>query len=224
MQIWLHFLYFFRLPYVQCTIGHRRQDTLSPSPTSPVAFKDFVYLPWRSLNFPFLQALDIEVAQLWLMTCGFSVQGRRGGREKKCSQVRWNGTQNFQFFRDSKPRRGILCLTQVRPRAEQIQAGAGLPTVPLHGCEHLQQCQGLQGMKDQKYSFSVKMRIPMSKASVFFPQILLLFSGTTVFSKIPNVIIFKAFELVGASYFEFRNKKKKKIKCLKNNTLHIFFS
>ena len=49
----------------------------------------------------------------------------------------------------------------------------------------------------------------MSEASVFFLQILLLFSGTILFSKIPNVIILKTLELVDVSYFEFMNKKKK---------------
>lgn len=89
-------------------------------------------------------------------------------------------------------------LVLIRPQAEQIQAGAGLSTTSLHGCEYLQECQDLQGMKEQKYEFSLIMKIRMTTANIFSCKSFCCFQAD--FSKIPNVIILKALEL-DVSYF-----------------------
>ena len=114
--------------------------------------------------------------------------------------MKWN--TKFLVLQGLKAQKRNPVLVLIRLQAEQIQAGAGLPNTSLHGCEYLQECQDLQGMKEQKHEFSLIMKIRMTKANIFSCKSFCCFQVDN--SKVPNLIILKALEL-DVSYFEFRN-------------------
>ena len=109
--------------------------------------------------------------------------------------MKWN--TKFLVLQGLKAQKRNPVLVLIRLQDEQIQAGAG-----LHGCEYLQECQDLQGMKEQKHEFSLIMKIRMTKANIFSCKSFCCFQVDN--SKVPNLIILKALEL-DVSYFEFRN-------------------
>lgn len=108
----------------------------------------------------------------------------------------------FLILRGLKAQKRNPVRVLIRLQVEQIQAGAGLPTTSLRGYEYLQECQDLQGMKEQKHEFSLIMKIRMTKANIFSCKCFCCFQADL--SKVPNVIILKALEL-DVSYFECRN-------------------